>query len=178
MLYSILSQINKGLRRIDILRKSEIGISPQRFEQYSSARGGLVFRPDRISTGNTWFSLAGKTGIFFINKGPEPKKSKKRVQNANMEVYCRRFLQRVGKGLIKKPKKYPGKRPGRNEQQSRARCWFPYLIFTAGRVQKFQVIPPHFFLISPMNPGTSAVWIPAGDKIDSPKNYYRAILSR
>jgi len=33
MLYSFLSQINKGLRRIDILRKSEIGISQQRFGQ-------------------------------------------------------------------------------------------------------------------------------------------------
>jgi len=33
MLYSFLSQINKGLRRIDILRKSEIGISQQGFGQ-------------------------------------------------------------------------------------------------------------------------------------------------
>jgi hypothetical protein len=33
MLYSFLSQINKGLRRIDILRKSEIGLSQRGFGQ-------------------------------------------------------------------------------------------------------------------------------------------------
>ena len=36
MLYSILSQINKGLRRIDILRKVEFSIAPQILEILAS----------------------------------------------------------------------------------------------------------------------------------------------
>jgi hypothetical protein len=51
MLYSFLSQINKGLRRIDILRSPQIAGSQQGFEQ--------SFRAD-----NFWFTvyMANSTG--------------------------------------------------------------------------------------------------------------------
>jgi hypothetical protein len=80
MLYSILSQINKGLRRIDILRKSEIGISPQRFEQYTSVRGVPVIRPDQSSTGNARFSRARKLAFFHSQWTRTQKREKTRTE--------------------------------------------------------------------------------------------------
>jgi len=82
MLYSILSQINKGLRRIDVLRKSEIGRSPQRFEQYFSIRGVRIFHPVYNSTGNGDFSPVCKTGFFSgtMNKTKALKNDKTRTK--------------------------------------------------------------------------------------------------
>jgi hypothetical protein len=66
---------------------------------------------------------------------PKPKKDKKRVQNANMEVYSRRFREMVSHSS-QKPTSSPGKEFGRNEQESRAYVAdHPYLTIMAGRVQ-------------------------------------------
>ena len=78
MLYSILSQINKGLRRIDILRKSEIGISRRSLdESHTNRRQNLLqsdINPDQIllGFGNPEFPpqiVNDKNRVFFNEPG-------------------------------------------------------------------------------------------------------------
>jgi len=73
MLYSILSQINKGLRRIDILRKSEMRISQQGSGRFLLPEESVFSLPVQGSTGNDpsleiiWFIL--KRAFFISHSG-------------------------------------------------------------------------------------------------------------
>ena len=79
MLYSFLSQINKGLRRIDILRKSEIGISQQGFGQKFGEDDSRFPGPDaefhrkyliRPSRGNRLFFISCCNFTWKLSKTP------------------------------------------------------------------------------------------------------------
>jgi hypothetical protein len=81
MLYSILSQINKGLRRIDVLRKSEIGISLQEIEQKFREEHSRFPALRQSSTGNIpVMSRQGNKGFFHRCGVITPKNQKSRTE--------------------------------------------------------------------------------------------------